>query len=102
MTTSSKQIKSAAEARHRIALTFNALHEGRLSPEDVLESPPACLNRIRIYDVLRRFPHMGRDGADKLLRKAVIWPTTSLGELTLKERRAIVARLPDRVFRSPS
>lgn len=98
--TPESRISQAGRNRRLIALTFVALRDHKLTPAELLESPPSCLKRIRVYDVLRRFPHMGRDGADKLLRKTKIWPTTPLGKLTDEERRTLIAHLPPRVTNS--
>jgi hypothetical protein len=63
---------------------------------DVLKETPHCLRRMRVYDVVRRLPHMGGDGADKCLRKAHVWPLTRMGHLTPDEKERIIAHLPPR------
>lgn len=94
-----KRLHKARRTRSQIAQTFTALDNGNVSVTELLEAPPECLKRIRIYDVLRRVPHLGRDGAETVLRRARLWPLVTLGNLTPAERKLILAHLPPRVKR---
>jgi len=94
--THTKRLIKARRTRTLIAETFSALRNEQLSVTAVIEAPPRCLTRIRVYDVLRRVPHLNRDGAETVLRHAKVWPLTSMGSLTPEERRAIITHLPPR------
>ena len=94
-----KRLAKARRARSQIAHTFAALDNGHVSVRELLETPPACLGRIRIYDVLRRVPHLDRDGAENVLRRAKVWPLTTMGNLTSAERQKLLLALPPRVKR---
>jgi len=92
-------IKKARKNRAKIAKTFANLQSHRLHATTVLKDPPECLDRMTVFDVLRRFPHLGRDGAEKVLRNAKVWPLTRFGYLTEEERSKIIANLPPRARR---
>lgn len=94
--TKSKQIKQAQRTRRQIAQLFDALSNDRIRADEILRNVPHCLKRVRAFDVVRRFPHMGGDGADRVFKRAKVWPTTRLGQLTDKERERIIDALPPR------
>lgn len=94
-----KRTKQAQKTRRQIARTFIAMESHMISVSDVLgitQEMPDCVRRMRVYDVVRRFPHMGGDGASNVLRKAKVWPLTRMGRLTDGERSAILQHLPPR------
>jgi hypothetical protein len=99
MSNNSKRIHKARRARTRIAQTFAALDNDQLSATDVLERPPDALGRIRVYDVLRRIPHLNRDGAENVCRRAKVWPLKRMDALTPEERQRLIIALPPRVKR---
>lgn len=99
MSGTEKRLKKARRTRSQIAKVFAALDNDRIGARELLESPPACLGRIRVYDVLRRLPHLERKGAEHVLSKAKVWPLRTMSSLTEAERRAILAQLPPRVRR---
>lgn len=88
--------KQANRARRRIARTFADIHAHKISVTDVLYETPSCLRRIRVYDVVRRFPGLGDEGASKVLRKAKVWPLIRMGHLEDSQREAIIDSLPPR------
>lgn len=91
-----KRTRAARKGRTQIAQTFDALSNGQLSYSDVLQNSPRCLERVRVFNVVRRLPHMGDDGAEKCLMKAKVWPLTRMRDLTEDERERIIAHLPPR------
>lgn len=97
MPSRAERANKARRVRSQIARTFAALENGRIGVRNVLEDPPACLGRIRIYDVLRRFPHLDRDGANHVCQKAKVWPLVTMDNLTEAERKRILIALPPRV-----
>lgn len=91
-----KQVRSAQRRRSQIARTFKLMQRDDFDVSSFLDSSPRCLERVTVYDVVRRLPHMGRDGANKCLRKAGVWPTNRWGTLSQDDREAIYAALPPR------
>src|SRR5438445_7205309 len=91
-----RNIKKAQKTRSHIAQVFAALAHEHITLTDVLRRPPTCLNRVLIYDVLRRSPHLGKEGAEKVLKMSKIWPLTRTGALAPEERSAIITHLPPR------
>jgi hypothetical protein len=96
MGTSTKRLIKARATRSKISETFRMLENAHVTIDELLTSPPQCLTRIRVYDVLRRCPHLNRAGAEKVLRNAKVWPLTTWGNLTPDERQAIASHLPPR------
>lgn len=90
-------IKRARQNRSRIARVFAELEMGHIHATDVLRTPPSCLNRVLVFDVIRRFPRLGKDGAETVLKHAKVWPLTHFGTLTPEERSRIILHLPPRV-----
>jgi hypothetical protein len=99
MAGTAKRAKVARKTRSLIAQTFSALENDQLSVTDVLRSPPPCLGRVRVYDVLRRIPHLNRKGAETVLKHAKVWPLITMDNLTSDERSKILTALPPRVRR---
>jgi hypothetical protein len=91
-----RSTKQANRARRKIARTFHDISTHRISVTDVLYQTPSCLQRIRVYDVTRRFPGLGDEGADKVLKRAKVWPNIRMGKLDDSHREAILANLPPR------
>jgi hypothetical protein len=94
--TRNRQVRQAQRTRSQIARTFVALSDGNVHADEILRDVPRCLQRMRTYDVVRRFPRLSGDGASTVLRKAKVWPVTRLGNLTLEERERIIEHLPPR------
>jgi hypothetical protein len=92
-------LSRARKTRSQIARLFLHLEQGDITVTELLGSRPQCLERIRVYDVLRRVPHLDRTGAEKVLRNAQVWPLTKWGDLTVKQRQRILMHLPPRVQR---
>lgn len=91
-----KRTKQARHTRSQIAKTFVAIEQHDISPSDVLHASPACLKRVRVFDVIRRFPRLKGDGASNVLRRANVWPLIRMGQLKDEERDAILEHLPPR------
>lgn len=72
------------------------LSDDQLDVTELLENSPACLNRVRVFNVIRRLPHMHDGGAEKVLIRAKVWPLTKMGDLAQDERERIIAHLPPR------
>lgn len=99
MASRADRARKARAQRSKIARIFDAMESGRIGAKYVLDSPPEVLRNIRIYDVLRRLPHLDRKGAEHVCTKAHVWPLTVVGNLTEEERKRILSTLPPRVQR---
>ena len=97
MPSRAERANKARAQRSKIARIFNAMESGKIGAAYVLDSTPECLRKIRVYDVLRRLPHLDRDGAERVCTKSHVWPLTVMGNLTEEERRRIKMALPPRV-----
>lgn len=92
-----RNMTKARKQRSQIAQTFAALDNGQIAATNVLRTPPPCLGRVRVYNVLRRIPHLNQSGAENVLLKAKVWPLTTMDNLTNEERDRIISSLPPRV-----
>jgi hypothetical protein len=95
--TRSQRLDKARRTRTANAEVYAALIDDRMTVRELLERPPTSLGRTRVYDVLRRLPHLGRNGAENVLVRAKVWPLTLMDELTDEEREQILDSLPPRV-----
>jgi hypothetical protein len=94
-----KRMAKARRAKSQIEKTFDALRNGQLTVTELLQEPPACLGRVRIYNLLCKVPRLDKDGAENVIRRAKVWPLTTMSNLTRDERRALLRELPPRVKR---
>jgi hypothetical protein len=101
MSSVKKRLAKGRKIRHQIGLDFLALQEGRLSIADVIQTPTYALKRVDVYDALRRTPKLGPEGARKVCTGAGVWPHITLGNLTRRQREALVRNLPQRAYPSP-
>lgn len=92
-----RKLNKARKTRTQIAQTFSALDNDQLSVTELIRNPPACLTRIRAYDVIRRIPHMHNAGAEHVLQHARVWPLRTMGDMTDEEKARIILALPPRV-----
>ena len=92
-----RDAKEARDTRVQIGETFARVRAHELTVRELLESPPACLGNVRVYDVLRRIPSLNKSGAERVCRKAKLWPLWPYGTLTHEDRQAIITHLPPRV-----
>lgn len=73
--------------------------DGALTLEEILEDPPDAIGRMRVFDVLRRAHWMSDEGADRLLRRARVWPLMTVDDLGTEQRRQLISELPPRARR---
>ena len=97
MGTAARRLKSARRMRRLTSAALRALSEGDIHIENVLGTPPVALKRVSIDQLLRHTPYIGEKGAEHIEKRAKVWPTHRLGNLTAEERAALVDALPDRV-----
>jgi len=96
MGTSSRRLARARKIRHRMSSELNALSNGDMNIEHALRNPSPALKRCRVYDVLRRAPHIGDKKARRLCERTKLWPHERLGSIPLKKRDELIAALPHR------
>jgi hypothetical protein len=92
-----KNLKKARKVRTQIGHVLARLEDGDVSIQAMLNEPPDVVKRIRIYDLLRRTPKLGQDGAKKVLMSAGVWPYDRVGAVPLEKRRKVIDALPPRV-----
>lgn len=88
------------DARHRKAAkaqALAALADGSLSVSEAVQRPPDALSSVDLWDCLRACPGMGRSTVRIVCERSGVWPHVRLGELSGRERTAILLALPQRV-----
>lgn len=98
MGVASKRLKRARKIRHYQAELLEGLRDGNVSIKSVCEAPGDAAKRISVHTLLTNTKHIGEKGAEHIEKRAKVWPTHRLGNLTKKERDALVAALPPRVL----
>lgn len=101
MGTAAKRLKKARKRRSQIARAFTRMNDSVIDVRDVLEDPSHVLKYVTIYDLLRRAPRMGPQGAKKILVKANVWPMDRVGDLSHSDRKRIIHELPPRATKAP-
>ena len=92
-------LAQARKTRSQMRQLFARIERDELSVSELLMRRPRCLERISVYDVLRRLPHLDRTGAERVLKKSKVWPLTKWRDLTIEDREKILLWLPPRVKR---
>jgi hypothetical protein len=69
------------------------LKAGKVPIVDIFEDPPERLASMKVIDLLLSAPKHGRVRANKVLRQCNVSASRELGNLTSRERSAIVSRL---------
>lgn len=91
-----RRLKEARAQRRAIASVFDALRNGRVTLEHVLESPPACLRKVTINQVMIHAPGLGPEGIKKCLKRADVWPEDRIGNIPQGDRIRVAECLPPR------
>jgi len=86
----------ANDVRSRRARLKRDLKAGRRSIEEILSDPPEYLASATILDLLIWTPKRRRITANKVLLHCRISPSRTVGALTERQRRVIVAELQRR------
>lgn len=90
-------IHDARKARDARNHELDRIEEGELGLVEALREPPEALKKTDLVVVLLACKGMGREGVRTVCERAHIWPLTSLGKLTKRERSDIIRELPERV-----
>jgi hypothetical protein len=86
-------LQKANEVREKRAALKRDLKAGRDRTVDVLADPPWWVETMKITDLLLATPKVGRTKAHKMLRRAHVSPTRSVGGLSDRQREELVAML---------
>ena len=86
-------LERANQIRSQRAQLKRDLKAGRIAIEEVLSHPPDYLASATIVDLLIWSPKRQRVKASRVLRRCRITPTRSVGVLTERQRRLIIAEL---------
>jgi len=81
----------AGEVRRDRAQLKRDLKAGRIAPEQVLTELPACVETMSVFDLLLAVPRFGRVRANKLLARARIAPSETVGSLSSGQRAELIA-----------
>ena len=97
-----RRLSKARRTRSRMTSELRALSSGQIHITDVLVNPPDALGRCHVYDVLRRTPKLGDEGAKSLCVRFKLWPYDKLSSIPLEQRKNLFAALPERVKNYPT
>ena len=67
------------------------MHAARAAAAALIETPPAELVAMRVFDLVRAVRHHGAGQARRLLRAAAISELATVGQITDRQRRALLA-----------
>lgn len=97
MGVAAKRLQKARKIRRQQGELLKSLTAGNAQIKRVLEDPTDAAKRISVHTLLMHTAHIGEAGAERIEKRAGVWPTHRLGNLTKKERAALVDALPPRV-----
>jgi hypothetical protein len=86
-------LKGANKTRTARAQLKRDLKAGRRSVHELLLHPPESIETMKVYDLLLATPKVGRVKATKLLQRACISPSKTVGGLSARQRTELVNRL---------
>ena len=96
MTSAEKRLARARRIRHHQAQILEQLREGEILIKRVIERPGDAAARLTVHVLLTNTKHIGERGAEHICKRADVWPTHRLSELSEKERADLVDALPPR------
>lgn len=71
---------------------------GRVDLLEVLAAPPAEVETMKVFDLLLARPGFGRVKVNKILSKAQVSPSKTVGGLSDRQRRELVGRISHRAW----
>lgn len=86
-------LRLANDIRTRRAQLKRDLKGGRAQVVNILLAPPAHVETMKVFDLLLAAPKCGRVKTNKVLAMAKVSPSKTVGGLTDRQRREIVAWL---------
>ncbi len=84
-------LKRANEIRTARAQLKRDLKAGRRSIHDLLLTPPEYVETAKVFDMLLAVPKYGRVKVNKILGQCKISPSKTVGGLSERQRRELVA-----------
>src|SRR5438105_2188167 len=84
-------LQRANDIRSRRAQLKRDMKAGRKSLAETLLAPPAYLETAKVFDLLLAVPKYGRVKVNKILKRCQISPSKSVGGLSERQRRELVA-----------
>jgi hypothetical protein len=90
-------LRIANETRHLRSVLKRDLKAGRASVIPLLVNPPDWLATMKVLDALLATPGRGRVKANKMLKREGISPAKTVGNLSMRQRRALLLALGVRV-----
>ena len=84
-------LQRANEIRMRRAQLKRDLKSGRRSIHELLLAPPEYLETAKVFDLLLAVPKYGRVKVNKILSQCRISPSKTIGGLSERQRRELVA-----------
>jgi hypothetical protein len=67
------------------------LKEGNIDAIDLIKHPPPYIKTMKLFDLLVAAPRIRQPTAKRIL--CLISPYTTVGELTIRQRDAVIARI---------
>jgi hypothetical protein len=84
-------LQRANHIRSRRAQLKRDLKAGRQPIDELLLAPPAYLETAKVFDLLLAVPKYGRVKVNKILTQCKISPSKTVGGLSERQRRELVA-----------
>lgn len=79
-----------SEFKHRVK-NVGSRTVGRLMIEEILLAPPAEFETMKVWDLLRSAPKVGRVKVNQALGRVQISPSKTVGGLSVRQRKELVA-----------
>ena len=89
-------LQRANHIRTRRAKLKRDLKAGRQPIDDLLLAPPEYLETAKVFDLMLAVPKYGRVKVNKILSQCKISPSKTVGGLSERQRRELVAFLRHR------
>ena len=84
-------LQRANDIRSRRAQLKRDLKAGRQPIDELLLAPPSYLETAKVFDLLLAVPKYGRVKVNKILTQCKISPSKTVGGLSERQRRELVA-----------
>lgn len=90
-----ESLRQANEIRMKRAALKQALRDGTVRLEEILLEPPEYVERAKVRELFLAVPKLGPVRASRLLRACAISEAKTLGGLTERQRRELLAAVRD-------
>lgn len=86
-------LQRANDIRTKRARLKKKIKAGKVSPAQVVAEPAPELHTMKVFDVLLATPKIGRVKANKIVQRARVSPSKTLGGLTDRQRGELLPML---------